>query len=471
MDKHPTTITNSRYRLGYHVIPKSGWINDPNGFTYFNGYYHIFYQHYPYAPEWDPMHWGHARSKDLVHWETLPIALTPGDTEDKDGCFSGTAIEKDGRLYLFYTGHHYYGDNDPDHFWQNQNMAYSDDGLHFTKYENNAIIPKAPSDNTHHFRDPKVWKHNEHYYMIVGSQNTEELGRIIMYRSTDLLNWKYLGPVNESNGEKTEGYMWECPDLFELDDKYVFLFSPQGMEAEKEQYLNLFQNGYFVGDLDYDTHTFSRGKFKELDHGHDFYAPQTMQAPDGRRILIGWMAMWESEMPEKEDGWSGALTLPRELYLKNEHLYMKPVDEIKQLRIGEGHHESFTLKEEKLIKQHHYQNEVNLNILNSDFTVKLRNSKAQLLSFSFDAQNNKFTLYRNDKNDYRYSTIEPNSTINIQMFIDTSSIEIFINDGESVFTERYYSEEAPQLWLSTNEEAKVKSSVYQLETNTITFDE
>lgn len=94
MDKHPTTITNSRYRLGYHVMPKSGWINDPNGFTYFNGYYHIFYQHYPYAPEWGPMHWGHARSKDLVHWETLPIALTHGDTEDKDGCFSGTAIEK-----------------------------------------------------------------------------------------------------------------------------------------------------------------------------------------------------------------------------------------------------------------------------------------------------------------------------------------------------------------------------------------
>ena len=99
--QNTNAISNDRYRLGYHIMPKSGWINDPNGFSYFNGYYHIFYQHYPYAPEWGPMHWGHARSKDLVHWETLPIALTPGDTEDKDGCFSGTGIVKDDTLYLW----------------------------------------------------------------------------------------------------------------------------------------------------------------------------------------------------------------------------------------------------------------------------------------------------------------------------------------------------------------------------------
>lgn len=231
--QNTNAISNDRYRLGYHIMPKSGWINDPNGFSYFNGYYHIFYQHYPYAPEWGPMHWGHARSKDLVHWETLPIALTPGDTEDKDGCFSGTGIVKDDTLYLFYTGHHYYGDNDPDHFWQNQNMAFSQDGLHFTKYQHNAIIPKPPEDNTHHFRDPKVWQHGDDYYMIVGSQNNESLGRIILYRSHDLLSWDYIGPVDMSNGQQIEGYMWECPDLFELDGQHVLLFSPQGMDAEE----------------------------------------------------------------------------------------------------------------------------------------------------------------------------------------------------------------------------------------------
>ncbi|MCI2769953.1 glycoside hydrolase family 32 protein, partial [Staphylococcus warneri] len=193
-EQNTLEVSNLRYRLGYHVMPKYGWINDPNGFSYFNGYYHIFYQYYPYAPEWGPMHWGHARSKDLVHWETLPIALEPGDEEDKNGCFSGTGIVKDDKLYLFYTGHHYYNDDDPDHFWQNQNMAYSEDGIHFQKYKQNAIIPTPPEDNTHHFRDPKVWEHHGYYYMIVGSQNDRELGRIILYRSEDLYEWEYLGP-------------------------------------------------------------------------------------------------------------------------------------------------------------------------------------------------------------------------------------------------------------------------------------
>lgn len=469
MYKEPIKVTNTRYRLGYHIMPKSGWINDPNGFTYYNGYYHIFYQHYPFAAEWGPMHWGHARSKDLVHWETLPIALTPGDDEDKDGCFSGTAIEKNGRLYLFYTGHHYYEDNDPDHFWQNQNLAYSDDGIHFIKYDKNAIIPQAPEDNTHHFRDPKVWRNGDSYYMIVGSQNKDELGRIIMYRSVDLLNWEYIGPVNESNGQQTEGYMWECPDLFELDYKYVFLFSPQGMNAEKEQYLNLFQNGYFVGNLDYESHKFTRGEFKELDHGHDFYAPQTMQAPDGRRILIGWMAMWESEMPEKQDGWSGALTLPRELYLKNNHLYMRPVSELTALRINDGTHNSLNLNQPRLLLNDKYHAEINLKGPNKNFNIEFKSANNQLISLTYDALSHKFSLYRFDKGDYRYSIIKDSDIINLQLYLDTSSVEIFINDGESVFTERYYSKEPPQVWVSSNDNILIESSIYELKNNTISF--
>ena len=97
-------VTNERYRLGYHLMPASGWMNDPNGFSYYNGYYHLFYQYYPYAAEWGPMHWGHARSKDLIHWETLPVALVP--TRPQDGCFSGSAVAFDDRLWLIYTGNH-----------------------------------------------------------------------------------------------------------------------------------------------------------------------------------------------------------------------------------------------------------------------------------------------------------------------------------------------------------------------------
>lgn len=469
MAQKQAQVTNHRYRLGYHIMPKSGWINDPNGFSYFDGYYHVFYQYYPYAPIWGPMHWGHARSKDLVHWEDMPIALTPGDAEDKNGCFSGTAIEKDGRLHLFYTGHHYYNDDNPDHFWQNQNLAYSDDGIHFKKYENNAIISKAPEDNTHHFRDPKVWKHEDTYYMIVGSQNKDELGRIIMYQSNDLINWKYLGPIDVSSGQEAEGYMWECPDLFEIDGRYVLLLSPQGMQANDEEYLNLFQNGYFVGDLNYEKPAFTRGAFKELDHGHDFYAPQTMLTKDGRRILIGWMAMWESHMPEKEDGWSGALTLPRELILKNEHLYMQPIKELKQLRKDQGVKHHVQIEKPYLISNHSKSLEINVNLPYQSFIFKLQDSKGDLLSLRFDEEEDKFKLYRNDLESYRYSSINKTNEIKLQIYVDTSSIEIFINDGESVFTERYYTEEIPEIYLTSKDSLSSDIEVFELENDAIQF--
>lgn len=306
--------------------------------------------------------------------------------------------------------------------------------------------------------------------MIVGSQNDRELGRIILYRSEDLYEWEYLGPVDQSNGQMTEGYMWECPDLFELNGKHVFLFSPQGMEAEEEQYLNLFQNGYFVGDFDYDTYKLTRQQFKELDHGHDFYAPQTMETSDGRRILIGWMAMWEANMPEKEDGWSGALTLPRELYLKGDHLYMRPVEELKSLRIDEGKHEEYTLSEPIKLLQGKHQAEVNLKMLASDFILNLKNQQGDLLSLEFDSEFQKFKLHRYDIGDYRYAMIQTTETLDLQIYIDTSSIEIFINEGEAVFTERYYSETAPEVWLSSQQNIEVITSIYELEHQTIQFE-
>ena len=180
------TVTNQRYRLNYHLMAKSGWINDPNGLSYFKGYYHIFYQYYPYDSEWGPMHWGHARSKDLVHWETLPVALTPGESED--GCFSGSAIEYDGKLWLIYTGHHYTDPTDQEQFYEDQNLAYSTDGIHFKKYEGNPVL-RTPVGNTKHFRDPKVWQDSDNFYMVLGSQEENGLGRALLYRSKNLIDW------------------------------------------------------------------------------------------------------------------------------------------------------------------------------------------------------------------------------------------------------------------------------------------
>ncbi|MGX7025234.1 glycoside hydrolase family 32 protein [Vagococcus hydrophili] len=475
MLKKPVKLTDERYRLGYHVSASQGWINDPNGFCYFNGYYHIFFQHHPYSSEWGPMHWGHARSKDLVHWEELPIALTPGDIEDKDGCFSGSAIVKDDVMYLFYTGHHYYGDNDPDHFWQNQNMAYSKDGIHFTKYENNPIIEKEPEDNTHHFRDPKVWLYEDKYYMILGSQGKDGLGRGIIYTSSDLINWDYEGDMSKASSLADEGFMWECPDFFHLDRKEVLLLSPQGMEESGKNYLNLFQTGYFVGQHDYLTNTFHREEFTELDRGHDFYATQTTEVPDGRRIVFGWMAMWESDMPEKVDGWAGALTLPRELRLKDNHLYMSPVKELEKLRTDQGQDHHINKKGEVILAESVSSTEILIevdlrNTENQEMTFALKDKENEsILSLTYSQNNQELILNREDVSDPRFGMIQEAEELSLRVFIDKSSVEIFINEGEVVFTERFYAEEAPNFTIETTKQTEVESTVYKLNHSAITY--
>ncbi|MDU8986801.1 glycoside hydrolase family 32 protein [Ligilactobacillus animalis] len=463
--KQMIKLNNDRYRLGYHVSAPAGWINDPNGFCYYKGYYHIFYQYHPYSADWGPMHWGHARSKDLVHWESLPIALAPDTKADEDGCFSGSAIVKDDVLYLIYTGHHYYDDGDPDHFWQNQNLAYSTDGINFTKYENNPIIASAPEDNTHHFRDPKVWEKDGKYYMILGSQGKDGVGRAIIYRSDDLKDWQYLGEIAKANGLTTEGFMWECPDFFELAGKDILLLSPQGIEAQGQKYLNLFQTGYFVGNFDYSTNTFEHGGFTELDHGHDFYATQTTLAPDGRRLVFGWMDMWESRFPEKADGWAGALTLLRELEIKDDQLYMRPVKEAVQLRTAEISAWNKQVTEKTLLCENEHQAEIDLTLTTDQAFELAFTDQDKQVKLTFDQATHTFTLLNGDA---RYASIKPNSELKLQIFIDTSSLEIFINDGEAVFTERFYFDNAPQVWLTAK--AQCLTQVYRLDGQAITFE-
>ena len=466
----PIELSNMRYRLGYHVSAKSGWINDPNGFIFFKGYYHIFYQHHPYSAEWGPMHWGHARSKDLVHWETLPIALTPGDTEDKDGCFSGSAVIKDGKMYLIYTGHHYYeGDSDPEHFWQNQNLAISEDGIHFEKYENNPIIASAPEDNTQHFRDPKVWYNNGSWYMILGSQSSvDELGRVLTYKSKNLIDWDYLGPITKSNDLKTEGFMWECPDFFRLGDKDVLLMSPEGIEEDEFRFRNENETGYMTGNFSYDSNRFDHSNFQELDSGHDFYATQTTLAPDGRRLVIGWMDMWGSVMPEQEDGWAGALTFPRELTLKNDKLYMNPVSELKNLRTGEVISDSFEINGFKKLDYNgnHYEAEINFD--NADKSgITLTTDNEELLKITYSKDNSHVVLKRPGKDGIREAVIMPAKTLKFHLLVDTSSVELFVNDGEATFTERLYTEDKVSLNLLS--QGKVSYDIYQLEKNAVKY--
>jgi beta-fructofuranosidase len=200
------------HRLAYHFMAPAGWMNDPNGLIHWRAAYHIFYQHNPYEPGWGAMHWGHALSRDLVRYEHRPVALAPSEPYESPGggCFSGSAVDDGGTLTLIYT-------STADH--QAQSIATSADGVHFEKYAGNPVIPAPPPQgNGSDFRDPKVWRHDGAWWMVVGSRDGE-LGNVLLYRSDDLRNWDFVSVLCQSDG--TQGRMWECPDLYPLADRYA----------------------------------------------------------------------------------------------------------------------------------------------------------------------------------------------------------------------------------------------------------
>lgn len=199
IDSKKMIVQNGKMRQHYHFMPQSGWMNDPNGLIFFNGQYHVFYQTNPYNGFWDCMHWGHAVSKDLVHWEYLPLALAPSEEYDdyqKGGCFSGSAIEHEGKLYVFYTATANHGNGSE----QSQCLAISEDGINFEKYDGNPLFDAPEGIQPDSFRDPKVWKHENKYYMVVGASRNNR-GLALIYESADLYHWNFLNVLAESRGE------------------------------------------------------------------------------------------------------------------------------------------------------------------------------------------------------------------------------------------------------------------------------
>jgi Beta-fructosidases (levanase/invertase) len=314
------------YRPQFHFSPKQGWINDPNGLIWWGGKYHLFYQHYPDAPLHGPMHWGHAVSDDLFHWQDLPIALAPDAPAapgDRSGIFSGSAVDDDGGLTLIYTQ---FTDTNarPGYPPETQAIATSRDGVTFVKAEENPVIGTRPEEATSGFRDPKVWKGDDGLWRMVLGSGDEQGGKVLLYCSPDLRNWEYLGVLYR--GDRTLGTMWECPDLFPIGDKWALIVS---VNVDGKQGVVWFAGRFENERFEPETQGW-------CDFGPDFYAAQTFQDGAGRRILIAWMSRWGAKIPTAADGWAGAMTLPRELYLdENGRLASRPVEEVRTLRASE----------------------------------------------------------------------------------------------------------------------------------------
>ncbi len=322
-----------------HFTAPAYWINDPNGLIHFRDEYHLFYQFYPYGNRWGSMHWGHAKSKDMVHWEHLPIALAPSeeyDLHERGGCFSGSAVDDNGVLSLLYTGTVIRDGV----LCQTQCLATSRDGITFDKYAGNPVIAAPPEDGSADFRDPKVWKHEGIWYMVLGS-GKDGIGKALLYRSPDLRKWDYAGVLAESDG--TLGYMWECPDFFPVGEKYVLMFSPMGMGEHKTVYL--------VGEMDYATGKFAWDKMGDTDIGYDYYAPQSFLDASGRRIIIAWLNAWDwmpwfkDFSPPAVTEWCGSMSIPRVVELDARgYLSFKPIEEMRTLRKHHYQSEPFHVK-------------------------------------------------------------------------------------------------------------------------------
>lgn len=309
-------MTDYTKKPSFHYRHEKGWINDPNGLVYFNGYYHVFYQHAPdhEIPWQQPMHWGHARTNDFLNWEELPVALFPDKEYDKNGCYSGTAIVKDDVLYLFYASIYRRGENKK----QTVSIAYSKDGINFEKYVGNPVIDRYPKDGGRDFRDPAICFIDGQYYCVVATGNPEtKTGRLLLYKSDDIFEWEYCGIMCEWQNCKYT----ECPSFMIAEDGY-FLLTASVCPLDKQHFFSVmygrFDNGKFIIE-----HT------AEVDKGPDQYAGQVFRDPLCRNILISWIPGWKYSGYKQKD--IGCMSVPRELKLENGVITAYPVKELQHL--------------------------------------------------------------------------------------------------------------------------------------------
>ena len=446
-------------RPAFHLSTRVGWLNDPNGFSYYNGEYHLFYQYHPYNSHWGPMHWGHAVSSDLLHWKYLPAALAPDTDYDRDGCFSGSAVSlDDGRQMLMYTG--VVKETQPDGSTrevQRQCIAIGD-GTDYVKYPGNPVLDEndlPEGGSRFDFRDPKIWRAPDGTFRCVaGNCTPDKDGRILLFSSEDGLKWKFEKTLISNNGRF--GRMWECPDFFELDGKQVLLVSPQDMLPQGFEYHNGNGTVCIIGNYDSETDTFIEEKNQAIDYGIDFYAPQTVAAPDGRRIMIGWMQNWDTcNLHSPERPWFGQMSLPRELSVKNGRLIQKPVRELEQMRTNKVSYENVEVSDVIRLdgmKGRRIDMELTLRPAEGEelyrkFAVRFAQNDTCHTAVSFRPHESilkvdrKFSGSRRAIIHQRRSLVNSeNGRITMRIILDNFSVEIFVNNGEQVLSATLYTD-------------------------------
>jgi fructan beta-fructosidase len=455
------------FRPQFHFTPERNWMNDPNGMVYFDGEYHLFYQYNPFGDKWGHMSWGHAVSRDLVHWTHLPLALAE---QGEIMMFSGSVVidstNKSGfgengqpAMVAIYTGHR--DESTQAKRLEDQRLAYSNDrGRTWTHYSGNPVIDIGSPE----FRDPKVFWHEPTSRWIMVVVLSKE-NKVRLYASPDLKNWKQLSEFGPA-GAWRDPIIWECPDLFPLEvqgepnvTKWVLMVSinpggPAGGSGTQ----------YFIGD--FDGIRFTSDHVEDVlwvDHGSDFYAAVTwsnVPESDARRILLGWMSNWAYTQDVPTAPWRSAMTVPRSLALRRTsaglRLAQEPVHELKKLRevpalVFSGG--SFADADNWLSKQRKLRELLDVEMAFSDvfrdapFVINIRAGAGEVTSVAIDPKNGKLAV---DRSHSGLSGFHPafsascrheapmeilNSRLAIRFLLDTSSLEIFVQDGGITLTD------------------------------------
>ncbi|HTM93007.1 MAG TPA: glycoside hydrolase family 32 protein [Flavisolibacter sp.] len=478
----PQLWYNEPHRPQIHFSPKEHWMNDPNGMVYYKGVYHLFYQYYPGATVWGPMHWGHATSKDLIHWQHQPIALYP---DSLGYIFSGSAVVdykntsgfgKNGKVPLvaIFTHHDPKGEKEGRDNYQNQSLAYSlDEGKTWVKYKDNPVL-KNPGIKD--FRDPKVsWNEVANKWIMT----LATLDHITFYSSPNLKKWTKESEFGKETG--AHGGVWECPDLFSLNYQGKKLWvlvvnlnpgGPNGGSATQ----------YFVGDFDGHKFIPFDSKTRWLDYGPDEYAGVTYANTGNRKIFLGWMSNWQYAEVVPTEKWRSAMTVPREFTIRKlNDEYLVASTPLHQLNKLAQHSFKFqnvsvndfdlTSKTGKLLGPAVFK-------LSSDklkdFSIALSNSLNQKLVIGFDQGKNEFFIDRTQSGKIDFEKgfgkkhtaprLARSQNFDLTLVIDNASVELFADNGLTVMTEIFFPDKN---FSDIKIQSKEKFNVRSIELSTL----
>ena len=431
----------SDYRQQYHIQSVTGLLNDPNGFVFHNGLWHLFYQWCPWGAVHGLKYWYHTVSSDLVTWKNLGACIRPDTEFDNKGAYSGSALPAGDSVYLYYTGNH------RDEDWTRKSYTC----LALLKDDGTAEkLPPLYGPNpgyTEHQRDPKIIYRKEtgKYYIVLGAQTLDKKGRVIIYSSDSPTgDWSFAGELKVP-GFEDFGDMWECPSIETISGYDVLLFCPQHLTLPGRGG-TVHHNGYLLGHMDWESLTFlpDNTSFHVLDFGFDSYAAECAANPNDqtKATLVAWMGLPDAEYPTDEEDWSGCLTLPRELRVRDRRLIQQPLDALRALRGRKLDLEASALLPRVC--------EMELISRGGNMSLRLfaEESGSGGLAIVYDDEAKTITVDRSglkrrfnvDQGEMRVRAL-PKGLFHLRIFIDRSSVEIFVNDGDAVFSSRIFPAE------------------------------